>query len=273
MELFKEINCAYCGQKAGLLTRTKLCDGNYLCSQCTSIIPSFMRDSFYQKYTLENYNEFKEYLKYSDRYLRPKFHETHSFYAIHLDTENFLFYIGYEIKPGTVFLSIQNISRFNIIFKAENYKDGLLGTKVNGKIMFELGMNNPCFYHEEILDHSAKTKAKKTFFGNNIEYENPEGMDDFLYYFNHARELSTEDSDYEYSYESSHGSNNNDTSELQQAIALFMFDDLEGITLDGLRAQRNKLIKAFHPDVATTDDTKYAQKINAAYELIKKAIQ
>ena len=61
--------------------------------------------------------------------------------------------------------------------------------------------------------------------------------------------------------------------ELQQAMSLFMIDDLSVITLSELKAQRNRLIKTFHPDKATDADAKYAQKINAAYETLKAHVQ
>ena len=60
--------------------------------------------------------------------------------------------------------------------------------------------------------------------------------------------------------------------EIREALAVFLFDDINEVTLDKLKSQRNKLIKSFHPD-GTNEDEKYAQKINAAYELIRNAIK
>ena len=48
-----------------------------------------------------------------------------------------------------------------------------------------------------------------------------------------------------------------------------MFDNIEEVTEEKLKQQRNSLIKAFHPDNKELNET-YAQKINAAYEIIKK---
>ena len=52
-----------------------------------------------------------------------------------------------------------------------------------------------------------------------------------------------------------------------------MIDSLNDITLDELKSLRNKLIRTFHPDAGGETDSKYAQKINAAFETIKQAIQ
>lgn len=269
MSFFKETYCAECGKKTHLLTRTKLCDGNYLCSECTSVIPSYMMNSFCEKYTLEGYRDFEEYIKYSNEYLRSLFHETHSFHSLHIDTENLLFYIGYEIDSETIFLNFKNVTRFDMLFIAEDYKDGILGTKVNGKIMLELGMDCPYLYHEEILTKNAKAKAKKSLFGNKIEYDNPDGMDDFMFYFQRSwsKALEQAEGDDCTNYQ------NGGISELQQAMSLFMIDSLDEINPESLKALRNKLIKTFHPDTGTEEDTRHAQKINAAYEIIKNALK
>lgn len=56
-------------------------------------------------------------------------------------------------------------------------------------------------------------------------------------------------------------------------MALFMLDDLENITLEKVKMQRNRLIKTFHPDKGSADDTNYAQKINNAYEVLKSYLE
>lgn len=265
MGLFKDIYCTNCGVKTKMLFRTHLCDGTYLCSKCMTCIPSYMKSSFIDKYSYEDYNTFKEYVDYSNKELRPLFHETHEFHNIHIDTENRIFYMGYGIDSETLFLRFAGITRFDMVFKAEDYKEGIFGDKVTGKILFELGMDTPYFYREEVLTTNAKAKAKKKLFGSKIEFENPSEMDDFMYYFNRAWEIDMaimENSDY-----------TEVSPELQQAMALFMLDSLEDTTPEDLKNLRNRLIKTFHPDEGEADDAKNAQKINGAYELIVKALE
>lgn len=43
----------------------------------------------------------------------------------------------------------------------------------------------------------------------------------------------------------------------------------EGYTLEELKKQRNRLMKTFHPDEDDAEITKYAQKINHAFEILK----
>ncbi len=270
MGLFKDIYCTECKMKTKLLFRTKLCDGNYLCSECTSIVPQHMRSSFTDKYTLEDYHDFKRYLEFTNKEYRKLFHETNSYYKIHIDAEHKLFYIGYGIDDNTVFYDFSFVTSFDLDFKAENYKDGVLGQKVTGKIIFAIGVGYPKFYYQDVLDSSAKAKAKTSFFGNKISYENPKDMDDFIYYFNHAWESAL--NEYEEKSNTYEGYDDVDTSvqsELKQALSLFMIDDIKDVSLNDLKALRNRLIKTFHPDIGNDNDTKYAQKINQAYEIIK----
>lgn len=272
MGLFKEIRCARCRDVTKLLTRTKLSDGNYLCSKCTKAIPYYIHSCLSDRYTIEMYDNLLNYLTYSNEILRLKFHETQSYHSLHIDTESRIFYIGSGITDETLFLEFKNISRFNMLFKPEDMKDGVLGTKVTGKILFELGMDTPYFYFEEVLTSNAKAKAKKTFFGNHIEYENPAGMDDFLFYFNHCWEMALEEADESF-YDTSYDNVDENSSKLSQAMALFMLDEIDTVSLEQLKTIRNRLIKTFHPDLGNEGDVKHAQKINEAYEIIKEAIE
>lgn len=127
-------------------------------------------------------------------------------------------------------------------------------------------MSTPYFYHDEVLISNAKAKAKKKLFGSKIEFESPNGMDEFIYYFTRAWEADVEEANAEF------GGNTDASLELQQAMALFMIDNLGDTTLEDLKILRNRLIKTFHPDAGETDNAKHAQKINAAYEILSKAL-
>ena len=265
MGLFKEIYCAECGKKTSMLFRTHLCDGNYLCDDCTACVPSYMKESFRKLYELEGYRAFKEYIKISNEQLRPNFNETHSFYNLHLDASNCLFCMDSYITEKTLFFDMGLITKFGLDYRPEEVKNGLLGEKVKGKIYMELEMEAPYFYTGEVLADGVKARASSSFFGNKVKYENPDGMDDFLYYFNRAWQtaLESEADDEE----------GGSASELQKAMALFMIDDLAEVTPEELRDMRNRLIKTFHPDEDGGTSVKQAQKINDAYEIIKSAIE
>ncbi len=271
MSLLKEIFCADCSEKTNMFFRTKLKDKNYLCSKCMKKVPAYIKNFFKKEYTLEDYKDFKDYIDYSNQYLKPAFHETHKFHGIHIDADNQIFYIGYGIDENTLFLNFANLVDFDLVFKAEEFKEGIVGSKVKGNIIMEISMKNPVFQHEEILVFGAKAKARKALFGATIRYDNPKGMDFFIEAFASAWEEALEKDKEEY-YDYDDSVVNTDLSDLQQAMALFMIDNLDDVNLSSLKLYRNRLMQTFHPDVGFSEDTKYAQKINAAYDVLKNAL-
>ena len=276
MGIFTDIYCAECEEKTKMFLRTKLLDGTYVCSKCTKFVPPYMRESFYSSYDLDDFRALRRYAEFSDMVLRPMFHETHKYYSIHVDAEHKIFFIGDRINDETLFLRFEQLDEFDLVYHADEYKEGMASDKVYGRILLKVKMDYPYFYHEEILDQHVKSKAKKALFGTQVEYENPKGMDEFLLQFLTVWEDSLEDiidpddSDGEDSDENTGCLQSN---ELSQAMALFMIDDLSSVTLSELKEQRNRLIKTFHPDKATANGTKYAQKINGAYDILKKQIE
>ena len=271
MALLKEIPCAFCGKKTKLLSRTKLKDGNYICSDCTSVVPWYIWSSVENEYTLENFVDLTCYVAYSEAELRPIFEETHHYYSIHIDAIHNLFYIGSRIKADTVFYHFKFIDEYELIFEPEEIKEGVLGDKVRGKILFNVRMLYPIFYYEEILDRGASAKAKKAFFGTKMSYENPKNMDEFCEIFESCFRAD-EDAMRDECENDNIGVNTIDVG-LHEAAALFMIDDLDSVTLDELKSQRNQLIKTFHPDKNGDNNIKYSQKINAAYDLLKAYIE
>lgn len=59
-----------------------------------------------------------------------------------------------------------------------------------------------------------------------------------------------------------------DMNEYERAKCLFMLDDK--YTLDELKTQRNRLLKAFHPDNTHDNSDRYIDRINRSYEILKR---
>ena len=275
MGIFKDVYCANsnCGEKTKLLTRTRLNDGNYLCGKCTERVPSYMSKSIDSHYYLEDFKAFQRYVEYSDTVLRPMFTETHKYYSLHIDTEHEIFYIGDWIDDKTLFFQFDHLEDFDLVYHAEEFKEGMVGDKVYGRLLLKIKMGYPYFYFEKQLDTHVKAKAKKSFFGSKVEYENPKGMDEFLLYFVETWKSSLTKAEIEDELDKEMDSVDAASDELTKAMALFMFDDLTKVTMIDLKAQRNLLLKTFHPDKAETNNEQYAQKINSAYEVLKKHIE
>lgn len=278
MGLFNEIKCVHCGKKTGLMTRTKLDDGQYICSKCSTGVPISVLSKL-NECDYAGFIRVKEYVEYSDNELSKVFKKTHSFHGIHIDTEHKLFYLDRD--HPRIYYKFEEIEDFGMTFSADEVKDGFLSTKVNGNIYYELKLGFPGAYVEEALVKNVKAnaKVKKGLVKSTVVYDNPKGMDEFLVYFNNAwksaidekidrvfreeREEAREQARREVYGEA------NLFSEVQAAITLFMFDSLDDLTLEKLDKQRKRLLKTFHPDEGLGDDTGFAQKINAAYDVLK----
>lgn len=267
MKIFKDIYCAECGIKTNILTRKKLTDGKYICGTCLKKLPYFLRD---YDYDFNTYEDFLNYIKEQQEIYRSLFRETHNYISIHLDTEHSIFYLsdkifGKGIDDTTLFLKLEDTEEFELIFVPNTYKEGTFGDKLQGKVLMRLRMSNPEFYYETTVAYNESAKVKKNVLGSKITIVDPPELTEFLAYFNAARDTAVAIKDA--ACDDTREENN--ISELQQAMALFMIDSLDNITQEELKSLRNRLIKTFHPDLAGSADTNFAQKINNAYEIIK----
>lgn len=278
MGIFKEEKCVHCGKKAGRVLRQKLKTGEYICGDCwhgmTVSMLSSLRNCDY-----EGFLRLLDYVDYSNNELSKMFKENHSYQGIHIDTENRLFWL--EGDNPRIYYKFEEITEFDMQFVADEAKDGLLGAKVTGKIYLNLRLGFPEICKEEVLAKNVKAKAKvkEGLFKSKIIYDNPKGMDDFLIYFTNAWKAATDEkiirifnAEREEAREEARREVQQEAkalSEVQAAMALFMFDDLGTVTLEKLDKQRKRLLKTFHPDEGSGDDTAFAQKINVAYDLLK----
>ena len=284
MALFKEENCAYCGKKLSLLGKHKLADGTHVCGKCYGRLP-YMFTSGVKEYDKEQFARVMEYLDESKNHLEKIFNETDSYQGIRIDTQHDLLYYD-GIRPA-VYLKFENVSDYDLYFEAEEAKEGMFRTKVTGSIHLRLKTDFPICFIDEVVATGVKASARvdEGLFRKKVIYDNPKGMDEFNRHFARTweiarekmyirltRELEEQQRAFEQEqayYESYSEPAAAEPSELQQAMALFMIDDLSAVTLSDVKAQRNRLIKSFHPDLNSSDDTGYAQKINLAYEVLK----
>lgn len=275
MALFKEVKCTCCGKKTNVLTRTRLEDGQYLCSKCLEMIPyELSRELEGRSYA--DFETLKEYMEVNNPDWDKMFRETHKFHGIHIDTANALFYLDW-LHPTTYFRFV-DLDEFSLEFVPDEVKEGMFGTKVTGKIYMKIRVDSMLLYMDKVLAKDVKASAKISGVMNKkVTYENPKGMDEFLHHFlrawDYAANIRKAADYYSNCYEqSSYEQPSYQNNELQQAMALFMIDDLNAITLADLKSQRNRLIKTFHPDHGSAADNGYAQKINIAYETLKACV-
>lgn len=124
-------------------------------------------------------------------------------------------------------------------------------------------MNRPCFSNHAILRKDVACVAKpEKLFSSKYNYYMADEFVDFIRTFSICFHMAHQQME----------QNTEDITEIEKALALFMFDSMDEVTEDNLRKQRNILIKAFHPDNNESNES-YSQKINAAYELLQNIIR
>lgn len=267
--LFKEVHCDICGKKASLLTRSELTDGSIVCFDCIYDLglPSYVSENISDLYDLEKLLQLKEYMKYSKEELEPKFHETASYGKIHLDETHGLFYIDEGLFSTPMYTELKNVSHFEMSFQPEELKEGAFNNKVSGSVLAILGVEWPNYVYAKTVAEKIKTEAKKTMFSSNVTYSDPVGLDLFVARFLSAMSAANGEEDIQTEHFQS------EMSELEKAKVLFMLDDRDNLSLEEVKKQRNRLIRMYHPDTGSAEDTQYAQKINKAYEVLKRSLQ
>ena len=180
MGLFKEKNCAHCGNKAGLLKST-LADGQYICAKCSKPVP-YELSKFMNEYDYEGFTNLLSYLEESNKEFGKMFRETHHFHGLHLDTEHGLFYLD-SMFPRIYFL-MSEVNKCELDYRPETIKEGFLGDKVTGDVHIKLGVDFPYIFMDNVLARNVKASATtKGVFNKKVLYDNPKGMDTFYIAF------------------------------------------------------------------------------------------
>ena len=267
----KKAKCVDCGKDIKGTEQTVFSKGKtrfVLCKDCAKKIDKQIFKEAKIKWNFENY---RDYLAWEEetREEREKFMPTIEYGhgdCLMIDQKHKLFSMG-KVKglsdvniPGIV-LRFADIEFFNIDFKPETIKEGVIRSDcVEGTEFATIAMKRPFVVLKSDLNSFVKCAIKN---GNSYSLS-PEfqyaidAFEECLYsaLYGDGETMSDEQKE-------------ND--EIKKALALFMFDNIEDVTEDSLKKQRNLLIKTFHPD-NEADGTKYAAKINTAYELLKSKI-
>ncbi|MBR6510354.1 MAG: hypothetical protein IKT38_07095 [Clostridia bacterium] len=241
----KDIHCANCATRTGVITRQWLLDDKCLCVNCQNAIPTYFQRN-YGSLTFDTYKVMESYMLEESKELGKQFKKKYTFLDLQLDAVNgILRYKTSNANP--LYVKLENILNFCLDYHNST-----------SSITMTLECIEPYFLiHEDLILAGS-------------EYE----CNQFMNYYHSIRTmregenyLHKEQGGAKFEYES-FVNNNSDEVQLQKALALFMFDSINEVTVETLKAQRNRLIKSFHPDANSDDNTRYAQKINEAYELI-----
>ena len=177
----QEVTCANCGKTGKIMFFSKLKDENRICSACKGTIP-YEFDFKAKESTLEDFKELYDFMQYTNNELEPIFDpdDDYSYGSFEVDPVHYLCRVD-----GSFVFEISNIMLYNIVFKAEEFKDGIFSSKVKGDVyLTSLILRNPVGSFDEVMIKSgAKGKAEKKLLSSTITYQNPKDLDLFLMNF------------------------------------------------------------------------------------------
>lgn len=218
--------------------------------------------------TLHNYDSktISAYGRWEDENgekLRNSFCETNKYGNLHLDSLNRLiaigesneFYNGRIIDEGTLVFKISNL--IDVAFDVDVLKSNEYEIKGNIKISFSL--TKPNITIRNLIIKKAEKIHPIEYTENQVMFTLPPPVqllwDEIINIINNtiANIVPIE----------------HEQKDIIKAMGLYMVD--ENYTLEEIKKQRNRLMKAFHPDTdKTLEAAKRTQIINSAYELLEK---
>ncbi len=256
-------NCAHCGkqvkEKDAFVLGWKRQQGEcVLCTECFGKMRSAAITDFASEYW--SYEDYLDYLKwYTDTANeRDAFTPTYSYNYILLDTVHGTFSINGNAE---VVFRLPDLERVEFSYQIIEAKEGLIKQYAYVETYMSFTLRHPRLNSRATMNPFLKVPIKSN--GNKGEkvLVFPPEYDSFAQTFMAAVQ------DFAYSEEQKSTSITQTANDIQMALALFMFDSMEEVTIESLRKQRNTLIKAFHPDNAEENES-YSKKINAAYETL-----
>ena len=271
----KEANCAHCG-KTLKGTEQKVFRPEHeadfvLCSECCGKIHSQLLDYAFSHWT---YSDYRAYLEWDDATCeeRAQFNPTVVYgqgTKLKIDTDRCLFTIGSGYND--IVYRFMDVNVYEMNFKPEEIKEGVISSKVMGDEFITVELFNPVMSIDATLTRGASYRLReKGFISKKYEYDFSDKFMNAIMAFNACIYIVDQLRYGNYSQEDqSAGATPSEMDDVQKALALFMFDNVDEITQDSLKKQRNALIKAFHPDNNEANES-YSQKINTAYDLLSK---
>lgn len=234
-----------------------------LCKNCAGKIHPQILDYAKKNWEIEDY---KDYIAWEEATKEERSHfdpDVNKTYNVKIDTRHNLFALGSGKKGGMVF-RFADLLNYELKFAAEKVEEGFFSDTVRGNELITVELDVPNVYLEEVVTWNTDMKLKKKgTYSPKYEYVYTPDFTEIVIAFKDCVRKEEE---------RRAAAAGQPASELEKAMALFMLDGSEEITQEILKKQRNKLIKAFHPDNAEESET-YAQKINAAYELLSGIVK
>lgn len=276
--------CFYCGKTTAIMQQKRLYaqENSYLCKECFNKIPLFYRKVAEEQWTQADFCNYVRYMPILEE-KRKIFCETSKYKTMLLDSGNGLFMIRNNGKNNDAVFELKNMNRLDITFHPGEIKNLIIAQYIMGSLYLVIDCDMPCVKKEVLIASNISAHIQKNKQTGQNEYVLPIDLTSFYGYvmcaLMQAKNMKntgqyTSSSQYSSQKNAENGKNNDERERndpaVMAAMSLFMIDSLENMSPELLRAQRNRLMKTFHPDSDGEDE--YAKKINEAYALLKQKL-
>ncbi len=187
MAIFNKQICTHCGKAANILTRRKLKDGQYICSECSKKCPSFFITYCLDRLT---YSQYVEYLQHREenRKKLEEFNVTDVYFdRVYVDMDKGWMIFGQygdKFRNKAEMLSknpdIFDVSKMiyaNLLYIPKDVKEGFFNDKACMDVKLVIAFDDPWYpvsFAETVMyDYRAKIEGKKMFSSDLIIELNP----------------------------------------------------------------------------------------------------
>lgn len=268
--------CELCNKKISMITANRTTKTNHICKECYNTLPILVQNNI-SAYTADELKKIKDYINKTHDKMVSEFKATDFIGYIYLDRHHG--YLAYcdprKIKRGKLPKNCYDIFDCNYIQDCSIISHTPYMKKDSGVEYLAMDVDFQCTIKEPDIRFGClmgegvpcEVKSYMTEEITYREHRQLRSLRENLEFLVRNNEINRRKSTAGSSSSTEANVNNEDTAYLQ-ATALFMLDN--SFTKSDLKRQRNRLMKAFHPDTTGNNEEleAYAQKINSAYELL-----
>lgn len=254
------MNCSFCKKKMTSIFSHKA--GSFcICNACLSRIPFYFSKNL-DSYSYEEISSIIEWEHEKKNGLKQIFFTTSSYGYLHIDSLHHLIAIGnandFEkgkpVNNDVLIIEIENMN--NVSFDVD--VDRSSTEEINGSILMSIAVDVPNIELKNVLIKKNETIIPTMANENSVTFSLPPDVE---LIWNEIYEIKEQLVNHDFLL-------SGNQRDIDRAMGLYMVED--EFTLDQLKKQRNILMKAFHPDIDTTEGAdERSQFVIKAYELLK----
>ncbi len=263
------MKCCICGQETGKLFGRSIGENERICKNCCNKLPSEMKKKI-SEFDMEDIKSYMEKDTRRHPYIIKSFKRTARYGELVLDEHMGYIAFAKKLTDGGM-LPDSCYDVFNLADVRDMSFAVLNPAWVKGGIHADveiyISLHSPRLEFRRTIKSDDVCRITQTNSDGSCTYEAPEVLCMFETLINRAWERALNCRNLDDFFGAV------DEREYALAKATLLVDD--SYDMDEIKKQRNKLIKAFHPDTMYDDEDAayYAQKINDAYGILKEKLR